>query len=112
MMTTYYKLVNGEQIEISELQMRREKLGLPEEMPEAEVNAAWDAFQAGLAAEQNAEALQQSILAAAAQRLAAFDPNAVPSLFDNIEDPETRLALAAINGLIADIRTIVMAVLG
>jgi hypothetical protein len=105
------RLVDGVLIEITEHQRRCEWLGVPEDTPEAEVNALYDARQAALIEEKTQQEQQRAILEAAAARLAAFDPNAVPSLFDNIEDPETRQALEQINNLIADIRVIVMAVL-
>lgn len=99
--------VTGEQIieELSEHQFRCERLGMPDDTPQDVVNAAWAARNQ----QQQAADRGQHVLQAAAERLKAYNPQDVLDALPLIEDEDTRLVLAKINALIADMRLMINA---
>jgi hypothetical protein len=91
--------------ELTEHQFRCERLGMPDDTPQDVVNAAWAARNQ----QQQAADRGQHVLQAAAERLKAYNPQAITDALPLVEDDDARRIFAEMNSLIADLRLVIVA---
>lgn len=85
-------LSTGEVIESDEMtptDVKRQKLGLADDVPEAEVLAAWDAHEGAQAARADEQAAQRRRLAEAAETLRGFDAEVLRGMLSGVPDDFT-----------------------
>lgn len=98
-MTTYTKQIHngttGEitTIEMTETEFRRDRLGLPDSTPDADVNAAWDAYRAAQTAELSAEQTRIARVHDALVNLKSADWTTVQTALNAVTDPAAKLLL-------------------
>lgn len=111
-MTTYTKLIfdaeTGEShiVELSEADVWRDKLGLPN-ATDAEIDAARIAWQAAQTSENERVLELEMMRDAFADALDAYAVLEIDALIQQVTDPSARAALDAINALVNTLRAVI-----
>lgn len=111
-MTTYNRLVidvatgEGHFVEVSENDMWRDKLGLPN-ATDAEIEAARIAWQAAQTSENERVAELEMMRDAFADVLDAYPVLEIDALIQQVTDPSARAALDTLNALVNTLRAVI-----
>lgn len=91
---------------ISDVERKRKTLGLADDVPEADVLAAWDAHEAAQVVKADELAAQRQRLAVAAETLRGFDTEGLNAMLSGVPDDPTAQILDVLIGAVEALRVL------